>query len=133
MVDLWSVSPKLASSVPSTKDCKKYGIPEAVAEYHNDHRINIEALSKIVEEGHDCQLKFVYSCPECEDEIKAIIDEVQNNVSFNVNDYVMIMPEGITEKAILGKSDECVQVCIRNGWTFSSRMHILIWGNVKEK
>ena len=51
----------------------------------------------------------------------------------NVNDYIMLMPEGITEKAIISKSDECVQKCISHGWTFSSRMHILIWGNVKEK
>lgn len=133
MVDLWSVSPKLRSSEPNEEDCKMYNIPTKAAELHRNTRINIEALAKIVEEGHDCQLKFVYSCRECEEEIQSLIDMVQEKVSFNVSDYVMIMPEGITTDAILGKSNECVDVCIRNGWTFSSRMHILIWGNVKEK
>ena len=89
-VDLWSTSPKLASSTPTVKDGKKYGVTEAQCKYHN-------------------------------------MDVV------NVNDYIMLMPEGITSKAIIGKSDEVVNVCTEHGWTYTSRMHILIWGNVKEK
>ena len=138
-VDLWSTSPKLASSTPTVKDGKKYGVTEAQCKYHSMHRINIIALATILSEGHDCQLKFVYTGPECIEEINEISSEItdyQTNHDMdvvNVNDYIMLMPEGITSKAIIGKSDEVVKVCIEHGWTYTSRMHILIWGNVKEK
>lgn len=138
-VDLWSTSPKLASSTPTVKDGKKYGVTEAQCKYHNMHRINIIALATMLSEGHDCQLKFVYTGPECIEEIDEISKEItdyQTNHNMdvvNVNDYIMLMPEGITSKAIIGKSDEVVNVCIEHGWTYTSRMHILIWGNVKEK
>ena len=138
-VDLWSTSPKLASSTPTVKDGKKYGVTEAQCTYHNMHRINISALATMLSEGHDCQLKFVYTGPECIKEIDEISKEItdyQTNHNMdvvNVNDYIMLMPEGITSKAIIGKSDEVVNVCIEHGWTYTSRMHILIWGNVKEK
>ena len=138
-VDLWSTSPKLASSTPTVKDGKKYGVTEAQCKYHNIHRINIIALATMLSEGHDCQLKFVYTGPEGIEEIDEISKEItdyQTNHNMdvvNVNDYIMLMPEGITSKAIIGKSDEVVNVCIEHGWTYTSRMHILIWGNVKEK
>ena len=138
-VDLWSTSPKLASSTPTVKDGKKYGVTEAQCKYHNMHRINIIALATMLSEGHDCQLKFVYTGSECIEEINEISSEItdyQTNHNMdvvNVNDYIMLMPEGITSKAIIGKSDEVVNVCIEHGWTYTSRMHILIWGNVKEK
>lgn len=138
-VDLWSTSPKLASSTPTVKDGKKYGVTEAQCKYHNMHRINIIALATMLSEGHDCQLKFVYTGPECIEEINEIASQIidyQTNHDMdvvNVNDYIMLMPEGITSKAIMGKSDEVVKVCIERGWTYTSRMHILIWGNVKEK
>ena len=138
-VDLWSTSPKLASSTPTVKDGKKYGVTEAQCKYHNTHRINIIALATMLSEGHDCQLKFVYTGPGCIEEIDEISKEItdyQTNHNMdvvNVNDYIMLMPEGITSKAIIGKSDEVVNVCIERGWTYTSRMHILIWGNVKEK
>lgn len=144
-VSLWSVSPKLSSSTPTKKDCKKYNLPETCAKIHEDTRINLDALANIVVFGHDVQLKFVYSNEKCVEEILALRDAIQGVADdiikecqglvppVNVNDYIMLMPEGITEKAIISKSDECVQKCISHGWTFSSRMHILIWGNVKEK
>ena len=103
------------------------------------HRINIIALATMLSEGHDCQLKCVYAGPECIEEVNEISSEItdyQTNHNMdvvNVNDYIMLMPEGITSKAIIGKSDEVVKVCIERGWTYTSRMHILIWGNVKEK
>ena len=121
------------------KDGKKYGVTEAQCKYHNMHRINIAALATMLSEGHDCQLKFVYTGPECIEEIEEISKEItdyqinHNMDMVNINDYIMLMPEGITSKAIIGKSDEVVKVCIERGWTYTSRMHILIWGNVKEK
>lgn len=132
-VDLWSVSPKLSTSTPTVRDCKKFDIPEQWSTRHEELRINIDALSTIIEEGKDCQLKFVYTDKACETEIRSIADRIQEKTSFNVDDFIMLMPEGITKKSILDKSPEVVDVCLENGWTYTTRMHILIWGNVKEK
>lgn len=138
VVDLWSASPKLSTSVPNEKDMKKYGLTEAQCKYHSEKRINADALANIIMCGNDTQLKFVYSGEDCIDEIQDIKSQVQAKIDEvdyddDVNRYIMLMPEGITNDAILGKSDEVVRVCINNGWTYTTRLHILIWGNVKEK
>lgn len=142
-VDLWSVSPKLSSSVPTVKDCKKQGIPDFMSKAHDTARINLYALTSIASRGHYRQFKFVYTGKECVDEIQQLIARIQGGVNIavddgtcdplDVNELVMLMPEGITKKAILDKSDECINVCIDHGWTYTTRMHILVWGNVKEK
>lgn len=145
-VQLWSISPKLKSAAPTEKDFKELEIEDDYKKYSKtDARIKPDILADYVIWGNDVQMKYVYTGTESEQEIICITNDVQEHVDarkeqwwndhykLTVNDYVMIMPEGITKKAILDKSDECVQVCIKNGWAFSSRMHILVWGNVREK
>lgn len=125
LVDLWSVSPKLKNSEPCILD----GVSAKLCEFHQRCRINFEALNKIVESGHDCQLKFVYSDESCLNEIIDIRDMIQDRVSFNVDDYMMLMPEGITREEIIKKSPDVIKVCIQYGWAFSTRLHILVWDN----
>ena len=139
LVDLWSVSPKLSTSVPRPADMKKYGITEAQCKYHAKNRINPVVLADIATYSNDIQLKFVYSGEDCIAEIEDIVKKVQAAAdkiapeNVDVNRFVMLMPEGITSKAITSKTDEVVKICIERGWMFSTRLHILIWGNVKEK
>ena len=39
------------------------------------------------------------------------------------------MPEGELVKEISDKAEEVVEVCMRNGWTMTDRLHIRIWGD----
>lgn len=138
-VDLYSVSPKLSTSVDT--QCKFLTVKQA--EDHDKKRINIDNLAsywKAISAAWDedggadaqLQLKFVYSGPESVDEIKAIIEHVAGKCGFNAgyfNRYVMLMPEGTTNDQLEKISQECAEVCIREGWRFCDRLHIRIWGD----
>lgn len=137
----WSVSPKLSTS------CCFDGteVPEKMREMHKNCRINLEALSSIVMSGDDYQLKFVYSGPESVTEIKEIIESIKKNVRASLQkDYakdiielrlsqidqrVMLMPEGTTNEQLSQSAPGTVQACIENGWIFCDRAHIRIWGD----
>ena len=103
-VDLWSISPKLSTSVDH--QCKF--LTKAQAENHDKARINIDNLAsywkdhykvrKEYEADNHIQLKFVYSGEDSVTEIKELLEKLAEKVMFPVtalNDYVMLMPEGI--------------------------------------
>lgn len=52
------------------------------------------------------------------------IDKILENVLPNC---VYLMPQGLTRKEIVKNSPEVVEMCIRNGFHFSPREHIIIW------
>ena len=137
-VDLYSVSPKLSTSVD--KQCKFLTAKQA--EDHDLKRINIENLAsywKAMDNAADndgadthIQFKFVYSGPESVEEIKDIMEHVAGKCGFNAsyfNQYIMLMPEGTTNEQLEKISQECAEVCIREGWRFCDRLHIRIWGD----
>lgn len=145
-IDLWSISPKLSTSVDH--NCKF--LTEAQRDNHNKTRINYDSLSsyiiateKAITKNEDFepdkdvmnpdyQLKFVYSGEDSVGEIKDILTNLSNeyNIDFNdLNNHVMLMPEGTTNHHLQNISQECAKVCIREGWQFCDRLHIRIWGD----
>lgn len=145
-VDLWSISPKLSTSVDH--NCKF--LTEAQRDNHNKTRINYDSLAsyiiatkKAIAENEDFepdkdvmnpdyQLKFVYSGEDSVGEIKDILTNLSNeyNIDFNdLNNHVMLMPEGTTNHHLQSISQKCAKVCIREGWQFCDRLHIRIWGD----
>ena len=145
-VDLWSVSPKLSTSVDH--QCKF--LTEAQRDSHDKTRINYDNLASYIiatrkanESNHeygpdfensapDYQLKFVYSGEDSVGEIKEILTGLSNeyNIDFDdLNEHVMLMPEGTTNDQLRNIQQECAEVCIREGWQFCDRLHIRIWGD----
>lgn len=146
-LNLISMSPKLSSSTPHQANLKDTGIdykfPIAMA--HEKNRKNIEVIQKYIDSCHyevedngekivlrwpdkDFQLKFVISS---ENDIKEIIEEYLLKLK-NVNPSdVVLMPEGVTQEAIEEKSHWVIKQCIKNGWRYTPRLHIDIWGNKK--
>lgn len=137
-VDLWSVSPKLSTSVD--KQCKY--LTEKQAKDHDEKRINIKNLASYMRDhinvhreditGAKIQFKFVYSGEESVKEIQDIVEKVAEelDVSVNyVNEHVLLMPEGTTNDQLNNIAQECAEVCIREGWQFCDRLHIRIWGD----
>jgi 7-carboxy-7-deazaguanine synthase len=145
-ISLYSVSPKLHTSIaqpgqvvdtPSGK--KIFGTEEV--ENLNKKRINIKTLSDIVLYAKDYQFKFVYSGQECISEIEDIYDKMEKFAEeqgpyqhsyFKKNHpkkNTMLMPEGITEEQLKAKRIEMANECIKKGWTYTDRIHILIWGD----
>lgn len=145
-IDLWSISPKLSTSVDH--NCKF--LTEAQRDNHNKTRINYDSLAsyiiatrKAITKNEDFvldkdvmnpdyQLKFVYSGEDSVGEIKEILTGLSNeyNIDFDeLNDHVMLMPEGITNEQLTKISQECADVCIREGWRFCDRLHVRLWND----
>jgi 7-carboxy-7-deazaguanine synthase len=140
-VDLWSVSPKLSTSVDH--NCKF--LTESQRDNHDKIRINIDNLrsyfNSMLEARSDerygfnipdVQLKFVYSGEESIKEIKTILSELCKKmywVGGSLDKYVMLMPEGTTNEHLNNIQQECAEVCIKEGWKFCDRLHIRIWGD----
>lgn len=122
---LFSLSPKLSSSVD--KEGKHISLSES--QRHDRERIKIDILKKYVYDySVDIQLKFVYSGEECIQEIKNIMNHLNDNL-INNDSCVYLMPEGTTIEQMNTKGKECVEQCLKYGWKFAPRLHILIWGD----
>lgn len=136
-VSLYSVSPKLSTSVD--KDAKV--ITKEQAEKHDKLRINYANLFKIAMYSKDYQFKFVYSGPECVDEIYGIYrnmsklvepgDDCELEIWMRRHPMknTQLMPEGITNEQLEKTRKIAAEVCIKNGWRLSDREHIIIWGD----
>ena len=138
-IDLYSVSPKLSTSVGSNgQQIGDITVTQEMVNRHDKERLNYQNLLDIVTSAN-YQFKFVYSGPECVEEIKNIYREMgklvlnKDDQYYNFymrhhpNKYTMLMPEGIHAKDLDAKTQEMVQVCIENNWRFSDRLHIRIW------
>lgn len=75
-----------------------------------------------------CVYKFVIRRKDDFDEIEAIIQQYQLPP-----EKVFLMPEGVTRDEILRKHQFVADFCAQSGYNFSTRLHILNWGNVRKK
>lgn len=136
-IGLYSVSPKLSTSVD--KEHKILSAQEA--EHHDKTRLNYKSLFDIAMYSKDYQFKFVYSGPECIDEIKDIFSKMAQYVEKgddcevsawmrrHPNKNTQLMPEGMTNDQLTRTRPGAVQACLDNGWRYSEREHIIIWGD----
>jgi len=111
---LIAISPKLKSSVPvGTKHEKK----------HNKLRINLPVLEEWLKK-YPSFLKFVVTGKEDLKEIQDIEKKLKV-----ASDRIYLMPEGITPEEILERGAAVNDLCIEYGYRYSSRGHILLYGN----
>lgn len=103
-VDQWNVSVKLANS----------GVPR-------ERRICPGVIQAFI--ARPAWFKFV---------IVAADDmlEVEELVAAHAipRDRVLLMPEGMTRRAVVQRSGLVADLCERHGFRFSPRLHILLWG-----
>jgi 7-carboxy-7-deazaguanine synthase len=115
--DLMSISPKLANSTPHRREGGKW------AAQHDRLRYQPEVLKKLMAE-HEYQLKFVVSSEQDLPEIEKIIEETGAKRS-----RVMLMAEGTTTETIYERAEWIVEICKRERFRYSPRLHIDIWGD----
>jgi 7-carboxy-7-deazaguanine synthase len=106
LVDQWNVSPKLEDSGNSRRARENPKALRAFASLPN------------------ATFKFVVQAPEDIEEIKALA--LRYNIPAG---RVMLMPEGTSEEALNEKSSWLIKECSESGFQFSTRLHILLWGN----
>jgi 7-carboxy-7-deazaguanine synthase len=111
--DLMSISPKLANSTPEGR----------WAAQHERLRIQPEVLRRLIE-SYDYQLKFVVSQPEDLAEIHRLLGLLPADRA-----KVILMPEGVEPAMLRERGAWLAEMAKREGFRFSPRLHIELWGN----
>ena len=115
--DLMSISPKLANSTPHDRDEGRW------AAQHERLRYQPDVLKRLISR-YPYQLKFVIADPRDLDEVRAIIQEIGAS-----EDRVLLMGEGIDQALLAERGRWLVEICKQQGFRFSPRLHIELWGN----
>ena len=113
--DLMSISPKLASSTPRE--------PRAWAARHERMRLQLDVLRRLVT-AYPYQLKFVVVKPQDLAEINSLAETLAANPG-----RVILMPEGTRAATLRRRGLWLVEICKREGYRFSPRLHIDLYGN----
>ena len=102
----WNVSPKLRTS-GNTPEARE--IPLA-----------LETFAQLPE----AYFKFVMTGDSDLDGVCALRDKYRLRP-----DRVLLMPEGRTREALEKKSSWLSEACVKHGFRFTTRLHILLWGD----
>jgi 7-carboxy-7-deazaguanine synthase len=105
-VDQWNVSPKLASS---GNDVQRREVPAALQWFAAQP---------------NAYLKFVVTAPDDVAEVQALVQRYGVPA-----ERVLLMPEGTTAAALAERSSWLVTHCQNLGYRFSTRLHVLLWGD----
>lgn len=118
--DLASISPKLAHSTPDEALAGR-----AWVERHERLRLQPEVLQAWCS-AYAFQLKFVVASEADVAEVKGVIESIGGEIA---PERVLLMPEGITQEKMRERQGWVVEVCRREGWRYSPRLHIELFGN----
>jgi 7-carboxy-7-deazaguanine synthase len=110
-----SISPKLAHSTPAG----------AWAATHERLRIQPDVLARLMQ-SYEHQLKFVVADPKDMDEIRSLLDQLAADRS-----KVILMPEGIEAEVLRERARWLAEICKREGFRFSPRLHVDLYGNMR--
>lgn len=114
---LMSLSPKLSNSTPLERDGGQW------AQQHDRLRSRPEVLKRFMA-AYEYQLKFVVAEEDDIVEIKALVAKLQANPQ-----RVVLMPEGIDAEVLRERAAWIVELCKQEGYRFSPRLHIDLYGN----
>ena len=127
-IDFVTISPKLSNSVPVPGTLLEDGIVNrAITDKdrskHETSRTNYNSM-QLWYDGYPTQFKFVISTG---DEINEIL-EIQKKLMIDNSD-IYLMPEGITNEQLHSKREMIFDLCIKHGFNYTDRLHIITYGN----
>ena len=111
--DLMSISPKLSNSTPTGP----------WATQHDRLRIQLEVLAELMGR-YAYQLKFVIAEPGDLEEVWPLIETLRAN-----RGRVILMPEGTDREVLRERSLWLAEICKDEGFRFSPRLHVDLYGN----
>jgi 7-carboxy-7-deazaguanine synthase len=111
--DLMSISPKLSNSTPEGP----------FAAQHERLRRQDEVLRRLMAR-YEYQLKFVMERPEDLVEAAALAEALGADRA-----RVILMPEGTDRERLVERSRWLAEICKQEGFRFSPRLHVDLWGN----
>jgi 7-carboxy-7-deazaguanine synthase len=115
--DLMSISPKLGNSTPRDRDGGRW------AAQHERLRYQPEVLKRLIDR-YPYQVKFVIADRGDLEEVRAIVHEIGAS-----KDRVLLMPEGVDQDVLAERGRWLAEICKEEGFRFSPRLHIALWGN----
>jgi 7-carboxy-7-deazaguanine synthase len=115
--DLMSISPKLSNSTPHDREEGRW------ARQHDRLRYQPDVLQRLMRE-YPYQLKFVV---QNEADLREV-DEMVGTLSA-IRQQVMLMPEGTTRDVLRERGMWLAEVCKANGYRYSPRLHVDLWGD----
>jgi 7-carboxy-7-deazaguanine synthase len=111
--DLMSISPKLSNSTPEGP----------FRPQHERLRIQPEVLGRLMAR-YAYQLKFVMQRPDDLTEVRALVEALGA-----APEHVILMPEGTDRESLGERSVWLAEICKQEGYRFSPRLHVDLWGN----
>jgi len=111
--DLMSISPKLANSTPEGEWSTR----------HERLRIQFPVLTELMGR-YEYQLKFVIAKREDVEEAAALVEQLGA-----ARERVILMPEGTDRETLRERSVWLAEICKQEGYRFSPRLHVELWGN----
>ncbi|MCF6766337.1 7-carboxy-7-deazaguanine synthase QueE [Thiotrichales bacterium 19S3-7] len=124
---LISVSPKFSNTIPTIGELTPKGKPttKKMIEQHNKYRLNYQAIKKMLSYHCDYQIKPVFDGNE--QTLKEIIQFCQQlNIPYN---KVFLMPHGQTRKTLIKAYSKTMETCLKFGFSFTGRDHIIAYGD----
>jgi 7-carboxy-7-deazaguanine synthase len=115
--DLMSISPKLANSTPGGREGGRW------AAQHERLRYQPEILKRLMSE-YVYQLKFVLTSERDLEEIARVIEETRADRA-----RVVLMAEGTDAATLAERGRWIAEIAKREGFRFSPRLHVDLWGN----
>ena len=112
---LMSISPKLANSTPHDREGGRF------AAQHDRLRWQPAIVQRLM---YPYQLKFVVSSPGDLEEIHRMIQETGAQP-----DRVVLMPEGTSATVLHERGAWLADIAKREGFRFSPRLHVELWGD----
>jgi len=130
-IDLLSFSPKFSNSVPTigTKTPKEKEVDQKMIDQHNKHRLNIKAIAKMIQHNANFHIKPVFDKElSIEKEFEQFLEDLAEEISYSldaVKERVWAMPAGDTREALLESYPVVINYCVKKGYKFSPRPHII--------
>jgi 7-carboxy-7-deazaguanine synthase len=115
--DLMSISPKLGNSTPRDRDGGRW------AAQHDRLRYQPEVLKRLIDR-YPYQVKFVVAHRGDLEEVRTIVHDIGA-----LKDRVLLMPEGVDRALLAERGRWLVEICKEEGFRFSPRLHIELWGD----
>jgi len=111
--DLMSISPKLANSTPEGR----WGTQ------HDRLRIQPPVLCELMRR-YEYQLKFVIARADDMQEVRTLLETLGA-----ARERVILMPEGTDPERLRERGVWLAEICKEEGFRFSPRLHVDLWGN----
>lgn len=118
--DLASISPKLASSTPHSREQGRFAL------MHEQARWKPEIVARLMERQPH-QLKFVAHEPADLREIESMLAELPKTEP----DRILLMPQGSTTQDLASRAPWVAKACLERGWRYAPRLHIDLYGNTR--